>query len=814
LGRLNLRFVIQQSVAFLFACYFLLIGGSLSGLWFYSLRRLSLIVLAVAVAAWWILWARRGFPFPRTRLDLVWLAFVLVQGLAALRSIDPRRSAIPLTLTALYGLIFYVVVDLLRRYGPDHLVSRSFLFLAVVLVAFGALEFARWYRGWWDIGGWEHPLPPATLRVQSLTSHPNMLVAYMNVLLPFGVATWVAAKGRLARVALAVWLAAVLATVYMTSSRGGWLGMATGLSTLAILFALDKKERVVGLWQRLRRQPAFSAAMGLLALGILAAGGFLVVRQAQHPTHAPLFSSRQSLWAPVWATFVRFPVWGAGPGTYATQSMQVRSIPPRTLYMHAHSFPLNTLLESGLVGILALAGFVAVSARSALLRWRSTPVGARADLAAAIAALAATAVHSQFDTPQAVPGFSLLIVLVLASIESRPAPHPRRAWIERGSRALLGLAWPLLLAGLFFGLARYGEYARGVALANGGQYQAAAPFLDRAAERDPLLASNWFQSGYVHAVLGFEADDTAHLRQAAADYRAGLALEPDFAANWAQLGALLYRLEDGPGALETWRQAAERAPQEAVFALTSAAAEEEIGDPVRAEEMYWQALEARPEWAESAFFRATPLRASVRELWLTQGTAPERRPADCWHALDGGDLGAARDCFSAAHALNDPEPYYGLGLTELAAGDLERAVWNLRVAVWASERDPNTGFAAAAALADVLADQGNFQEAAHWYEWALRRPTPAEAAGGGVTTGYTWLVFGREAIFDRWLPGVVQEPLTDDEVKTMLALGAVYEQIGRTEDAARVYRGVLEAAPGAALGAEEARRRLDALESR
>lgn len=814
MGRLNLRFLYQQSVVLLLLIYFALVGGSLSGLWFYRLRRLSLIILAIVVAIWWILWARRGFPFPRTRLDLVWLVFVLVQGLVTLRSIDPRRGMIQLVLTLLYWLAFYVAVDLLRHHVPDALAFRTFLFVGVVLVAFGMLEFARWYRGWWDIGGWEHPLPPATVRLQSLASHPNMLVAYMNVLLPFGVATWVATKDRLARVVLVVWLAAALAIIYMTSSRGGWLGTAAGLTTLAFLFALDRRERTISLWRQLRRRTVLMAAMGVLVLGVFAAGGLLVFRQASHPTHGPLFSSRQSIWAPVWATFAQFPIWGAGLATYGTQSMRVNSIPPGTLYMHAHSFVLNTLLESGLIGVVALAGFAAVTARSVLVRWRSTPVGARSYLIAAIAALVSTAVHSQFDMPQVIAGFSLLIVLVLASIESQPVPRPRRVWVERGSRVLLGLAWPLLLAGLFAGLTRYSEYTWGVALANGEQYQAAAPFLDRAAEDDPLLASNWFQAGYVHVTLGLQMGDTVHLRQAAADYRTGLELEPDFATNWAQLGALLYHLGDEQAALKALGQAAERAPQGVAFVLTLAVAEEEMGDPARAEDLYWQVLEARPEWAESAFFRATSLRMSVRELWLAEWVEPERHLDDCWQALDGGDLEAARDCFVAAHALNDPVPYYGLGMTELAAGNVEQATWDLRVAVWISERDPHTGFLANAALGDALAGRGDLEEAARWYERALHQPVPAEARGGGVTTGYTWLVFGREAIFDRFFPDVVQGPVTDDEVEIMLAMGAVYERLGQVEDAARVYRDVLEATPEVSPGATEAGRRLDVLEAR
>jgi tetratricopeptide (TPR) repeat protein len=221
----------------------------------------------------------------------------------------------------------------------------------------------------------------------------------------------------------------------------------------------------------------------------------------------------------------------------------------------------------------------------------------------------------------------------------------------------------------------------------------------------------------------------------------------------------------------------------------------------------------RPRWANSFFFRATPLRMTTRDRWLATWLAPGGPLKDCWEALQTEELDEARHCFSAARASNDPNPYYGLGLTELAACNIAQAEWNARVAVWISDRDPRVAARFSFALGDVLAQRGDLAGAVHQYEQALarlNRTGPIQSDAGGATTGYTWFVFNREAIVDRLLPGVVWVTVTDDVAERMLQLGTWYERLGQVEDAACTYRDLLGAAPDLT----EAEERLHVLESR
>jgi tetratricopeptide (TPR) repeat protein len=802
LRHLNVRLLVWQSVAFLLLGYFLLIGGSQSGVWFYSLRRLSVVILALLVAVWLFFWLRRGAPFPHTRLDFVWFLFVSAQALATAFSLDPRRSLSFFALTLVYWLVFYVIVDLLRGFRSHDLLVGGLILTGVVLIVFGAMELANWYRAWWEIGGWQRPIPPLTVRLQSLAPHANMLAAYLNVLLPFGMAAWLRVRQHVARAALGLWSLAVLALVMLTSSRGGWIGTGVVVFVFVFLTALDNWFWVGAQWARLRRRPVYFGLLGVSVVGFLLIVGSVLLRQAKHPTHGPLLSSRQWLWAPVWAAFYQHPIVGAGLGAYTTQFLRIWSVPPRTLYSHAHSFPFNTLLESGLLGLLALAAMGVAVGFSVVSRWRFANPGSRSWLAAATAALAATGIHSLFDAPQTISGFALLMVLVLAIVESQPCSCKRRVWIERGGRLALGSLWVVLIAALLVNLFGYSNYARGIRLANWLQYDAAAPLLDQIAARDPKLASNWFQMAYVHAMIGLRDDDLDQLQRAVEGYRAGLDLEPSLATYWVNLGVLLWRMDDEPGARAALQQAVERAPQGAAYLLTLAAFEEDMGNPSWALVLYERGLEQRSAWADSFFFRATPLRAMAREHWLAEHPEPADPLRACWEMMRGQDQPL---CFLAVHDLDRVGPLDDSGVLDLTVEDWAWAEQELRVAAWVAEQSDSDRVAPLYfALGDVLAWQGDIIGAVGVYERVLG--TSDQVGLSGSTAGYTWSVFNREAIIDRFLPGVVWVSVTDEMAERMLQLGAWYEELGQTEDAVRTYRSLLEAVPDMA----EAEERLSA----
>jgi len=788
---MNLAFVLHQSLWFLMVPYGAFIGGSLTGLSYFYIRRATIATLVVVTILWLIAWARRRFPFPRTRLDLAWLIWLLGQGAATALSPDPRRGLTSLALTGIYALVFYIAVDVLRRSKWDSLLFASLVLSGVVLIVPGLLQIVTWFRGWWSLGGWADPLPPATIRVQSIAAHANHLAAMLNLLLPFGVGLVIQSRNQPGKIGLGLLVGLGVVVMLGTSSRGGWLGSATAVGLLAALLGWDRRSWLEERWMRLRSQPIVIGLLALLLVaGVVATFG-LAALLSRHPTHGALFHSRQSLWEPAWQGFRDRPIWGQGATSYASWEMRSRSLPPDPFYSHAHSFPLNTLLESGLVGAIGLATFCVIVTRSAWIRWQRSESSERPMLAASLAALGATGIHSLVETPQDVPGFCFLVVLILAQVESAdlPPPRPRMAVFQSTVLALGGVT---LIAGMIARLPVQAEYAQGIGLANGSNCEAAAGVLDQVARKDPALASNWFQAAHTLAKAGLDSGDEGHLRTAVDRYRRGLALDPSLSVHWAQLGALLRQLEDGSGAQQAFREAVDRAPREAAYLVTLGKLEEETGRSERAGEYYERGLTLRPWWVDSTFWEETAFREATRDAWLEKQGRYSGQRDGCWTLLDEGDVESARECFLDAQSLNEPGPFYGLAMTSWQAGDPAGAEIHLRRAVWVAETASRAVSDRQAAhyrfaLADVLAERGKLREAAKELHTALDALKGSEPrAGLSLTTDYTRFVYGREAIVDDVLPGIVWIWATEEAEQAMWQLIDWYEELGQYEKAARV----------------------------
>jgi tetratricopeptide (TPR) repeat protein len=170
--------------------------------------------------------------------------------------------------------------------------------------------------------------------------------------------------------------------------------------------------------------------------------------------------------------------------------------------------------------------------------------------------------------------------------------------------------------------------------------------------------------------------------------------------------------------------------------------------------------------------------------------------------LDEGQLNQAHHCFDRARSLNDPEPVYGLAMASLAQGDLATSEDYLRRAVWMAETSPRATTHHRRArfrfsLGDVLARKGDVAGAAEAFQRAIDAVMDENPMGAswGLSTGYTWFVFHREAIVDELLPGVIWITVTDEVEDRMWQLAEWYEALGRYADAARTYRELAEAVP-------------------
>ncbi len=114
-------------------------------------------------------------------------------------------------------------------------------------------------------------------------------------------------------------------------------------------------------------------------------------------------SNRSAYWKVAGAVFAAHPLRGIGSGSFRVEWLKRR--PFAESVRDAHSLYLEIAAELGIVGLAALAAFLA-----------GTGLAARHGTPAAVAALGAFALHAGIDWDWEMPAFSLLAILLVARL--------------------------------------------------------------------------------------------------------------------------------------------------------------------------------------------------------------------------------------------------------------------------------------------------------------------------------------------------------------------------------------------------------------
>jgi O-antigen ligase len=240
---------------------------------------------------------------------------------------------------------------------------------------------------------------------------------------------------QLRAVALAVAAAVIAATASAVfpgvASLEGSLGdrEADGVAVLAILAATTLASGLACAWLaraelrgRLRsgrldfaaRLPALTLAVVALALGGLVAGGLGERGEARvadgREAHLTSFKSRRyDYWQTGVTAFADRPLAGIGLGGYSVAWLQERPVEEAAL--DAHSLPLETAAELGLVGVLALALFICGTGLAARRALREREL-----LAGAAGATSAWLLHAAIDWHWEMPAATLPALVMAGAL--------------------------------------------------------------------------------------------------------------------------------------------------------------------------------------------------------------------------------------------------------------------------------------------------------------------------------------------------------------------------------------------------------------
>jgi len=216
--------MLQQAALLLGVSFVLILNGSTNLLIDSQTLTYSAIVFSILAVTWLLVGQAASNPL---RWPL--LAWYIIYTITVIASDDPRRSLTQMLLMTQAVFLFSLSVDLAARGWSPALWLRTLLIMGALVTLVSWLGALTWYLDWRQAmpGRW---LPDTLYRPDSA----NIIAAVMNLILMLALARLRAAENRVIRIGLILLALAAAGMLFLTSSRGGWLGCAAGLAVLAL----------------------------------------------------------------------------------------------------------------------------------------------------------------------------------------------------------------------------------------------------------------------------------------------------------------------------------------------------------------------------------------------------------------------------------------------------------------------------------------------------------------------------------------------------------------------------------------------------
>ena len=357
---------------------------------------LSLLILSAGLL--WLLWV---LCTPAGRIGGIsgWLLVML--GIAVLAT-----GFSPVPMAAFKGLLkltsylgVYALMRELLAYAPQWWNRIVAALLAGELVS-AVMAIRQLYGDTSELARWADPnsVADGTIRVYGPLENPNLLAGYLIPILPIALVALLRWRTCPQKLFAAAALLVGAAALFLSYSRGGWLGMLAALGAVVLLLVLRQTRHWPTLWRRLFPLLLVATAAAVLVVAVtqieplrIRVMSLLAGRQDSSNNF------RINVWLAAIEMIQERPWLGIGPGNSAFNLIYPLYQQPKFNALSAYSVPLELLVEGGIPNLLAGLGLLAASIRAGWAQLKGESSWALPALAA-LAAIAGLCMQGITDT--------------------------------------------------------------------------------------------------------------------------------------------------------------------------------------------------------------------------------------------------------------------------------------------------------------------------------------------------------------------------------------------------------------------------------
>lgn len=283
----------------------------------------------------------RTLRLTRSPVNKWFWAYAVVYFVCSITSVTPSGSLKGGLLTFAFVLFAIVLQGALTHQKQiDHIIHM--LVLGAFIVSL--IGFAQVLLGVESTTAWvDSSFETVSLRVYATLDNPNVLSEYLLLIIPLGVATTFTAETRRGRASSGIATIAMLLCLALTLSRGGYLGLAAAIALFLVL--LDRRFIVLGI---------VGCACLLICLPDVIIQRLLSITNLADTST----SYRLNIWIATIDMLKDHWLSGIGTGVTAFNAVYPRYSLNAIVAPHSHNLYLQTLVECGITGLVALLGCI------------------------------------------------------------------------------------------------------------------------------------------------------------------------------------------------------------------------------------------------------------------------------------------------------------------------------------------------------------------------------------------------------------------------------------------------------------------------